>query len=216
MFIGHPAAGFAAKRLSPRTSLGMLVLAPLLLDIIWPVFLLLGIEHVRIDPGNTAFTPLDFYDYPWTHSLLMAMVWGIVTGALYWSITKYRRGAVVIGALVVSHWFFDFIVHRPDLPLYPGGPKLGLGLWNSVAATVGIEVPIFIIGIALYVTITRSRDRIGSIGFWSLVVLLSVIYATNVTSPPPPDNVRVIAMVGLLQILFPIWAWWADRHRDLR
>jgi membrane-bound metal-dependent hydrolase YbcI (DUF457 family) len=216
MFIGHPATGFAAKRISPRTSLGMLVLAPILLDLIWPVFLLLGIEHVRIDPGNTAFTPLDFYDYPWTHSLLMAVVWGVVTGAIYWFFTKYRRGAVVVAVLVVSHWFLDFIVHRPDLPLYPGGPKVGLGLWNSIPATLAVEVPIFIIGVALYATMTRSRDRIGSIAFWSLVVFLGLIYASNATSPPPPDSVRIIAMVGLLQLLFPIWAWWADRHRDVR
>ena len=216
MFIGHPAVGFAAKRLSPRTSLGMLILAPLLLDILWPIFLLLGIEHVRIDRGNTAFTPLDFYDYPWTHSLLMAVVWGIAAGGLYGAVTKYRRGAVVIGALVTSHWFLDFIVHRPDLPLYPGGPKVGLGLWNSVPATVAVETAMFIAAVALYVTMTRSRDRIGSIGLWSLIVLLSLIYATSASAPPPPDNVRVIAMVGLLQFLFPLWAWWVDRHRDVR
>jgi membrane-bound metal-dependent hydrolase YbcI (DUF457 family) len=215
MFIGHPATGFAAKRLSPRTSLGMLVLAPILLDLIWPVFLLLGIEHVRIDPGNTVFTPLDFYDYPWTHSLVMAFVWGIILGGIYWFATKYTRGAWVLGVLVVSHWFLDFIVHRADLPLYPGGPKVGLGLWNSIPATLGIELPIFIAGVALYVTITRSRDRIGSIGFWSLVVVLLLIYSSNLTSPPPP-SVRLIALAGLLQILFPIWAWWADRHRAIR
>src|SRR5688500_6647796 len=188
MFIGHPAAGFAAKRISPRTSLGMLVLAPILLDLIWPVFLLLGVEHVRIDPGNTAFTPLDFYDYPWTHSLLMAVVWGVVTSGIYWMVTRYARGAVVVGALVVSHWFFALIVHRPDLPLYHGGPQFGLGLWNAIPATLGIEMPIFIIGIALYVTTTQSRNRIGSVAFWSLVVFLSFIYAGNATSPVPPDN----------------------------
>ena len=215
MFIGHPATGFAAKRLAPRVSLGVLVLAPILLDLIWPIFLLAGIEHVRIDPGNTAFTPLDFHHYPWTHSLLMAVVWGVAAGGIYWMATRYRRGAVVVGALVVSHWVLDLVVHRPDLPLYPGGPMFGLGLWNSVPGTVAVEVPLFLAGVALYVTMTRARNRGGSIGFWSLVVLLLLIYVANITSPPPPDA-RSIAFVGLLQILFPLWAWYADRNRAVR
>ncbi|HEU4522333.1 MAG TPA: hypothetical protein VFT12_10040 [Thermoanaerobaculia bacterium] len=215
MFLGHPATGFAAKRLTPHVSLGMLVLAPLLLDVIWPVFLLLGIEHVRIDPGNTAVTPLDFYDYPWTHSLLMAIVWGIVLGAIYLVMTKYTRGAVMVGALVVSHWFLDLIVHRPDLPLYPGGPKVGFGLWNSVGITVAIELSLLAAGVALYLRATRARDRIGSIALWALVSFFVLIFAANFFSPPP-DDVQVIAMVGLLQILFPIWAWWIDRHRTAR
>ncbi|HEX6178346.1 MAG TPA: metal-dependent hydrolase [Thermoanaerobaculia bacterium] len=215
MFIGHPAAGFAAKRIAPQVSLGILVLAPILLDVIWPVFLLLGIEHVRIDPGNTAFTPLDFYDYPWTHSLLMAIVWSVIAYVVYRAWKRDSRGAVVVGVLVLSHWVLDFIVHRPDLPLYPGGPKVGLGLWNSVPGTVAVELPIYAIGVAIYISMTRPLDRAGTVGMWSLVILLLVIYAGNFTSPPP-DNVQAIAFVGLLQILFPIWAWWFDRHRAVR
>ena len=215
MFIGHPACGFAAKRLTPGTSLGWLVLAPFFLDILWPVFLLLGVEHVKIDPGNTAVTPLDFYDYPWSHSLLMALVWSIALGAIYWLVARNKRGAWVIGALVLSHWVLDFVTHRPDLPLYPGGPKVGLGLWNSIAGTVAVEGAIFIAAVAIYVRLTRGHDRVGRIGWWALVGLLSLIYIANFVSPPPPD-VRSIAMVGLLLMLFPLWAWWADRHRDVR
>lgn len=215
MFIGHPACGFAAKRLAPRTSLGWLVLAPFFLDVLWPVFLLLGIESVRIDPGNTALTPLDFHHYPWSHSLLMAIVWSAVLGAVYRMTAKDSRGAWVVGALVLSHWVLDFVTHRPDLPLYPGGPKVGLGLWNSVPGTVAVEGAIFVAAVALYVTFTRARDRAGSIGWWSLIALLALIYVGNIFGPPPPD-VRAIAFVGLLLILFPIWAWWADRHRDVR
>lgn len=215
MFIGHPACGFAAKRLAPGTSLGWLVLAPFFLDILWPVFLLLGVEHVRIDPGNTAVTPLDFYHYPWSHSLVMAIVWSVALGGIYHLVAKNARGAWVIGMLVLSHWVLDFVTHRPDLPLYPGGPKVGLGLWNSVAGTVAVEGAIFLAGLAIYVRLTRGRDRVGRIGWWALVVLLSLIYAANFVSPPPPD-VRSIAIVGLLLTLFPLWAWWADRHRDVR
>ena len=215
MFIGHPACGFAAKRLAPGTSLGWLVLAPFFLDILWPVFLILDIEHVRIEPGNTAFTPLDFYHYPWSHSLVMALVWSVALGTIYRLVAKNARGAWVIGALVFSHWLLDFVTHRPDLPLYPGGPKVGLGLWNSTAGTIAVEGAIFLAGVAIYVRLTRARDRVGSIVWWALVGLLTLISIGNIVGPPPPD-VRSIAIVGLLLTLFPLWAWWADRHRDVR
>lgn len=215
MFIGHPATGFLAKRVAARTSLGWLVLAPFFLDILWPVFLLTGVEHVRIDPGNTAFTPLDFQHYPWSHSLLMAIVWSIVLGGIYRMMSKDSPGAWVVGALVFSHWVLDFVTHRPDLPLYPGGPKVGLGLWNSVTATVAVEGAFFVAGVAIYSRLTRARDRIGSIGWWTLIALFVLIYAGNLFGPPPPD-VKTIAVVGLLLVLFPIWAWWVDRHRLAR
>jgi hypothetical protein len=212
MFIGHHAAGFASKPLAPRASLGVLMLAPMLLDVLWPVFVLAGIEHFRIDPGNTAFTPLDFYDYPWSHSLLMAVVWGALAGVAYWAWRKDGRAAAVIAAGVVSHWVFDFITHRPDLPLYPGGPKVGLGLWNSVWGTIGVEVALFAAGLAVYRRTTRPRDRIGSIGLWSLVGVLLLIFGGNASSPPPP-NTQMVAVLALAALLFPLWAWWVDRHR---
>ena len=212
MFIGHNAVGFASKSLAPRTSLGLLMAAPMLLDLIWPVFLLLDIEHVRFDAGATAFTKLDFYNYPWTHSLLMAVVWGLLFGGAYWLKTRYKRGAIVLFAGVVSHWVLDFVTHRPDLPLYPGGPKVGLGLWNSVPGTIVVELILFAAGLALYLRATRARDRIGSIALWALVIFLLLIFAANATSTPPPDW-RPIAWVGLSAILIPIWAAWIDRHR---
>lgn len=132
MFIGHFALGFAAKRAAPRISLGILFAAAQFADLLWPVLLVFGIEQVRIAPGNTAFTPLDFVNYPVSHSLLMLLIWGLLFGMLY-------KTPVLVG-LVVSHWILDFVTHRPDMPLYPGGPKLGLGLWNSVPATVAVEV----------------------------------------------------------------------------
>ena len=212
MFIGHQAAGFAGKRLAPRTSLGLLIAAPMLLDFLWPVFLLAGVEHVRFDAHATKFTKLDFYDYPWSHSLLMTIVWGIVAGAIYWAATKYTRGAVVLAVLVVSHWFFDLITHRPDLPLYPGGPRYGLGLWNSFGGTIAVEVALFAIGMEIYLRSSKPRDRTGVIAFWSLIAFLLIIYFVNAKSTPPEDF-RVIAWAGLSALLIPIWAWWIDRHR---
>src|SRR5678816_2818941 len=129
MFIGHFAVGFAAKRVAPRLSLAALFAAVVLADIIWPVLVALGLEHVRIDPGNTAFTPLDFVSYPYSHSLILLAVWGLVLGLACRAFVRGGRVVPIIAGLVVSHWFLDFITHRPDMPIYPGGPRLGLGLW---------------------------------------------------------------------------------------
>jgi membrane-bound metal-dependent hydrolase YbcI (DUF457 family) len=107
------------------------------------VFLLLGWEQVRIDPGITRYTPLDFVSYPWSHSLLMLCVWASAFGGIYYAITRYRAGAIAIWIGVVSHWVLDWVTHRPDMPLYPGGALYGLGLWNSIAGTMGVEFLMF-------------------------------------------------------------------------
>src|SRR6266404_408716 len=140
MFIGHFGVALTAKRIAPRTSLALLILAAEFLDLIWPVFLLLGIEHVRVVPGITKVQPFDFYDYPFSHSLTMALRWALAVGLIYFLVRRYARGAWTLAVLVVSHWVLDFIVHRPDLPLWPGGPKVGLGLWNSWAASISVEL----------------------------------------------------------------------------
>jgi len=129
VFIGHFAAGFAAKRAAPRVSLALLMAAVAWADILWTIFLLLGWEHARISPGDTKYTPLDLYDYPWSHSLLMLLVWGALLGGIYWLLKRAATGAWIVGGCVVSHWVLDWVTHRPDMPLYPGGPRFGLGWW---------------------------------------------------------------------------------------
>src|SRR5438046_8512683 len=129
MFVGHLAVALAAKTRAPRTSLGVFVAAAIGLDLLWPFFLLVGIEHVHVDPGNTKFTPLAFDSYPWSHSLLMAIVWGLA-GAFIIRVRARNdvRTQVLVFLLVVSHWVLDFVSHRPDLPLWPGqSPRVGLG-----------------------------------------------------------------------------------------
>ena len=215
MFIGHDAVGFASKRVTPRVGLGWLIAAPSFLDLLWPVFLLLRIEHVRIDPGNTKFTPLDFYDYPWSHSLLMSIVWGALFGLAYYMTSRYVAGAVILGFGVVSHWILDFVTHRADMPLYPGGPRVGLGLWNHPTATVIIEAVMFAIGLTLYIRATQPRDRTGVYALWSFVIVLLVIYAGAAQGTPPP-SVNAIIVMGFAGYLLPLWAIWIDRHREGR
>ena len=215
MFIGHYAVGFASKQVAPRTSLGWLIAAPAMLDLLWPLFLLLGIEHVRIVPGDTKFTPLDLYDYPWSHSLLMSIVWGVLLAIAYYARTRYAAGAVTLAFGVVSHWVLDFFTHRADMPLYPGGPKAGLGLWNFPAATMIIESAMFIIGIGIYVRATRPRDRAGLFALWGLIITLVLIYVASSQGPPPP-NINTLIAMGLAGYLIPLWAMWIDRHREAR
>jgi membrane-bound metal-dependent hydrolase YbcI (DUF457 family) len=213
MFIGHLAVGFASKRAAPQASLGALFAAPILLDLLWAIFLLAGWEKVRIDPGNTAFTPLAFVHYPISHSLVAATGWAVVFALVYLARTRYRAGAVVIGLGVVSHWFLDALVHRPDLPLYPGSTTLvGLGLWNSVAGTIIVEGAMFGAGVWAYNAATRPRDRVGSYAFWLLVLLSVLLYAGAVIGPLPPSPLAV-ALGTLCLWLLALWSWWLDRHR---
>ena len=213
MFIGHFAVGFASKRAAPRASLGVLMAAPLFLDLLWPIFLIAGVESVRIDPGNTAFTPLDLHDYPWSHSLVTSLAWSAVFAAAFWAATRYGRGSFVLAVGVFSHWVLDFVTHRPDMPLYPGGRGLGLGLWNSVSGTVVTESVMFAAGLWLYAAGTRARDGVGRYGFWALVAVLLLSYYSSLFSPPPPQ--RALAIGGIVfGWLFVLWAGWADGHRD--
>jgi membrane-bound metal-dependent hydrolase YbcI (DUF457 family) len=215
VFIGHFGVGLAAKALAPRVSLGSLFLAAQLIDLLWPTLLLLGLERVRIAPGITAVTPLDFAHYPITHSLLGAALWALGLSVLYLFATRYRRGALVLLALVISHWVLDLIVHRPDLPLYPGGAKFGFGLWNSVTGSLAIELAILAAGTFLYLKSTKAVDRVGVWAFWSLISFLLLIHTGNLLGPPPP-SVAAIAWVGQAQWLLVLWGYWVDRHRATR
>lgn len=218
MFIGHYAVALGAKRLGPSISLGALFLACQLADLIWPNMVLLGIETLEIDPGNTAITPLNFVHYPYSHSLLALAVWGAVFAGLYWAAARANvKAAAIIAALVLSHWALDALTHRPDLPLtLSGTTRIGLGLWNLPAIAVGIEVLLFAMGVWLYVKVTRPADRYGSIGFWILVGFLLLVYAANVAAGiagTPPPSAGAVAWSAQAMWLIVIWGYWVDRHR---
>ena len=212
MFIGHEGVAFAAKPAARRMSLGTLVAAAQLPDLLWPILLLLGWEHVEIAPEHAAASPLVFTSYPISHSLVAVVGWGLAFGGVYYVVKRYLRGAVTVALLVISHWFLDLIVHTPDMPIVPGGPTYGLGLWNSIPATFAVEGLLFLICLAIYVRTTPARDRVGSIGLWSFVIFIVAIWIGGVYGPPPPSE-RAIGWVGLSLWLLPFWAAWFDRHR---
>jgi hypothetical protein len=212
MFVGHAAVALAARGRTPSIPLGWLFAATFGLDLLWPVFLLLGVERVTIAPGATPFSPLVFDFYPWSHSLAMALVWGATTFALARELHRPAGEAAVLGGLVISHWVLDYVTHVPDLPLWPGrSPHVGLGLWQSVAGTLLIEGAMYLAGIYLYLRATRPRDRIGAVALGALLLLCAAMWAWGPIAAPPP-SARALAWFTLGLWLFVAWAGWADNH----
>jgi hypothetical protein len=207
MFIGHFALGYAAKRWVPGLSLAVLFAAALFADLLWPVLVALGIEQVRIVPGFTASTPLEFISYPYSHSLLTLAMFGAVFG--------WMSGSVLpIFLLVISHWVLDVVTHAPDMPLYPGGPRFGLGLWNSVPGTLVVETVLFALGVWIYARATKARDRVGRWAFVGMTAFLFIGFMVNANGTPPPSVTALWIMALALGAVTVSLAWYADRHRS--
>ena len=213
MFLGHFGVALAAKKAAPKTSLAMLVAAGECLDLLWPVLLLADVEHVRVVKGITAVTPFDFYDYPISHSLVTSLVWGALAAGLYFAFTRYARGAWTIAALVPSHWVMDWLVHRPDMPLWPGNsPKFGLGLWNSWPLTLAAEFLVFGVGLLVYGRCTRPMNRLGRYLIWLWATVLVGSWVSTIAGEPPSSS--AIAWLSLSIWLLVAWAGWADANRS--
>lgn len=218
MFLGHFGVAFGMKRVEPKLSLGTLFLATGLVDLFWGVFLLTGWETAEIVPGNTAANPIVFTSYPITHSLLGAFGWGVLAAIIVYSwptrdtSRHHWLRALIVAAVVASHWLLDLVVHVPDLPLAgDGSHKFGLGLWRSIPATVTVELLVFGAGLAVYF---RWRERGMSGVTWRVAVLAGLLLAllfANLFGPPPPSMtaVGIFDIVGM--ILITALAVWADR-----
>lgn len=216
MFLGHFAVGFASKQIAPRASLGVLIAAPILLDALWPVFLLLGWERAFLETNSNPLLRFVFVSYPISHGLVAVIGWATLFAALYFGFQRYALGAIVIWVGVVSHWLLDYIVHRPDLPLYAGSKLVGLGLWNHRAATVAVEIVMFLFGIMVYARQTRAKDRIGTYALLGFAALLLGTYILAAFGPATP-SIKTVAIANLCSILVVVsWTWWIDAHRELR
>jgi hypothetical protein len=213
MFIGHYALAFAARPQVRKPGLGTLIFAVSWVDLLWPLLLLAGIETVQLLPGSRQHPPIDFLSYPWSHSLFMDLVWAGLL-ALVLGRAWARREQVIFGALVVSHWVLDWLSHRPDMPLWPGSARYGLGLWNHLAATIAVEVLLFAACLATYLRATRAKGRAGHWSLWSFVAFMGLIYIGDMSGGAPPPNVTALGIFGLLGWLGPLWGMWIERTRE--
>ncbi len=218
MYIGHYGAGLAGELFSKnkngkRISLGTLLLASQFLDLLFPILVLAGIEKLKIEPGNTVLTPLNLFYYPFSHSFFAALVWAILFGTVYFLIRKNLRGSFLLGILVMSHWFLDFVTHKPDLQIIPWSEfRAGLGLWNHPVAAIILELIIFLVGFYFYIQATKAKNMRGILAAWSLFVFLLLTYSANIFGSAPP-SVEIFAYVGIFQIIIIAWAYWIDRNR---
>ncbi len=202
MFIGHYGVALAAPRLVASVPLWVLFLSVQVLDLVWGVLILAGIEQVRIVPGFTAMSPLDLYHMPWSHSLPGALALSAAFGGLYWLFARRDRvaGAMLVAAAAFSHWLLDLIVHVPDLLLWPGGPMVGFGLWNNLPLALGLEVALVIAGLAVYLTATKAQGIIGRISPFVLVGVLLALEAVHLLGEPPASG-EELAIISLAAFL---------------
>lgn len=213
MLTGHLAIGLTGKRVEPKISLGTWILAALLADLLVFPLLIAGIERFHALPGVTSNRMVA--DIPYSHSLFMDVVWAGLFAGFYFLRRRYPRGAWLLFAAVLSHWVLDFISHRPDIQLAPwSNSAFGLGLWNSIPATLVVEGGLWIFAIILYARATKPVKRTGTYAFWIGVVLLTLVWWGNITGGMDPNPVR--AGIGGLIFFSAIvaWAYWINRLRS--
>ena len=216
MFIGHFGVGFAGKKFDKSASLGTYFMAAQWIDLIWPILLLLGIEKAEIKPGISSVSPINFTYYPFTHSLFGVIVWAVLFGMIYFLIKKKSRTAIILGMLVLSHWFLDLLVHVPDLQIFPGyNLKVGFGIWNNLSATIILEGLIFTLGVYFYYKTTKTKNKVGTYSLIGLIAFLIVMYISNLVGPPPP-TIEMIGIVGNAQWLIVLWGYWIDKNREAK
>lgn len=204
MFVGHYGISFAAKKVDESIPLWVLFLAVQWLDVIWAPLILLGVEKMRLVPGFTATNPLDLYYMPYTHSLVAALAWSVLVGGAYHLMRRGNiRGSMLVGLAVLSHWFLDLIVHRPDLPLYDNTAKVGFGLWNQPALAFALEAGL-LLGTMAWFLQGRPARRAAIVTFG--IVMLGV-QAYVFFGPPPVSSTAFAwtAIASYSMFAFVIW-----------
>lgn len=206
MFVGHYAAALAAKAAEPKAPLWTLAAACQLVDIGWSAFIIAGIEHADVDPTLPGST-LVLHDMPWTHSLPAALAWSL--GALLLARLLLRLpwwASVVIALTVFSHWLLDFLVHRPDLLLYPGGAKVGLGWWNYPVPEQALEIGLLAVCGAMWVASRKTLARTAwpAIAFVAFLVVLQIVAMLTPTASAPgplPSEAGVTILIVYLVVV---------------
>lgn len=215
MFVGHYGASLAIKSVHQRIPLWVLFIAVQLLDVFWAPLVLLGVERVRIVPGITASNPLDLYYMPYTHSLVAAVLWSAAAWAAYrlWRRARTEaRAALLVALAVFSHWILDFIVHRPDLPLYDDTAKVGLGLWNQPVLAFLLEAGLLLGSMALYLRTQRNgRGSLLALGLAMLVIQAFVFFGPTL----PSDRAAALTAFAWYAIFAGLVWWWERRHASL-
>ncbi len=218
MFVGHYAASLALKRFEKRASLGFLFLAVQFVDILFFPFVLLGLERINLIENYTQSTHFELQYMPYTHSLVASFVWAGLAYTLFRLLKKGEGESaipLVMALAVLSHWFFDLIVHTPDLPLLGDTSlKLGFGLWHNAMATYVLEAVLLLIGLWLYLGSTAATRPIGQYGMLLFVVFLLLMNISNLFGPPIGDSKMMLSITALAAyFLFAGVAFWLDSKR---
>jgi hypothetical protein len=214
MFIGHYGVSFAAKRCSPRTSLGVLFLAVQLLDVLFSIFVLMGVEKLRIVPGFTEYNAYDLYYMPYSHSLAGSLGWSVAAGLLVMALGG-RRAAPWIAGAVFSHFLLDIPMHTPDMPILGNNStKIGLGLWQH--RNLALAAELVTLGVGLWIwRRAGTPERWGRARTMAFACLLVVLTVATPFLPPPRDGIQFAwqALAGYFALA--ALAGWHDRRRPL-
>ena len=219
MFVGHYSASFLAKGLDRHLPLWLLFVAVQLIDILWAIFILAGVEKVRIVPAFTRSNDIDLYFMPYTHSLPGAVGWSVLAFVLYYLLRRrdYSRrmiGAILIGSAVLSHWVLDVLVHTPDLPLFDNSNKIGFGLWNYPEIELPLELLLLFVGFWFYV---RSTSAVSASGHYAMGIFVIVLAALQLIMffSPPPGSANIFAVTAFVSYAaFAAVAFWLERFRS--
>lgn len=214
MFVGHYSAALLVKAAKPEIPLWHLFIAVQFVDYLWAGFLLLGIEHVQIIEGFMAASNLNLYHMPYTHSLVATFIWGLVAYMFYrfGMSTRSHVAGLFVALAVMSHWFLDLLVHAPDLELFPGGDKVGFGIWNSLIASQALELWLLLAGVIAYAARTKSFTRMSRFGPWLLFAVLVLVQFVNLLPQEALPSVQELAVSALAVFsVLAFFTWWMER-----